>query len=74
MAERPADTVRAPVYDPGFAPRGSGPGAVAADGEGETVNGKMRAMDGRIDDLARELSEFRGRFGLPLTAEEQLRA
>ena len=38
----------------------------------------MRAMDGRIDDFARELSElrgeFRGRFGLPLTAEEQPRA
>ena len=34
----------------------------------------MRAMDGRIGDLARELSElrreFRGRFGLPPTAEE----
>ncbi|MDE0060289.1 MAG: hypothetical protein OXI22_15845 [Defluviicoccus sp.] len=34
----------------------------------------MRAMDGRINDLARELSElrgeFRGRFGLPSTAEE----
>ncbi len=34
----------------------------------------MRAMDGRINDLARELSElrgeFRGRFGLPLPAEE----
>ncbi|MDE0172024.1 MAG: hypothetical protein OYH76_03335 [Defluviicoccus sp.] len=33
----------------------------------------MRAMDGRIDDLARELSElrgeFRGRFGPPSTAE-----
>lgn len=33
----------------------------------------MRAMDGRIDDLARELSElrgeFRGRFGPPSATE-----
>ncbi len=32
------------MYDDGLAPRGSGPGAVAADGEGETVNGKMRSL------------------------------
>ena len=34
----------------------------------------MRSMDGRINDLARELSElrgeFRGRFGPPPTAED----